>query len=154
MSGAPSRSFISVKFAPVGRTYSFLLPDLALEGATSEFVDAREAAAEMLQGVATVADPRRRLDSAKALAGSGDRDDLRRRLRALASMLRDLGVLGARADERCLANADLVDMLRRLGGSFDRDRITRAFAAVDRALEAIDRNASPKIVADWLAFQV
>jgi hypothetical protein len=30
----------------------------------------------------------------------------------------------------------------------------RAFAAVDRALNALDRNASPKIVADWLAFQI
>jgi len=32
--------------------------------------------------------------------------------------------------------------------------VARAFAAIDRALEAIDRNASPKIVADWLAFQL
>jgi cell fate regulator YaaT (PSP1 superfamily) len=31
MSDAPQRSFISVKFAPVGRTYSFLLPDLAFD---------------------------------------------------------------------------------------------------------------------------
>jgi hypothetical protein len=89
--------------------------------------------------------------------GGGDRDELRRRLRALASMVRDLGVLGAQApeiDERCLANADLGEPLRRLTGSFDRERVSRAFAAIDRALEAIDRNASPKIVADWLAFQL
>jgi cell fate regulator YaaT (PSP1 superfamily) len=33
MSDARPRSFISVKFAPVGRTYSFLLPDLALDNA-------------------------------------------------------------------------------------------------------------------------
>jgi cell fate regulator YaaT (PSP1 superfamily) len=31
MSGASPRSFISVKFAPVGRTYSFLLPELDLD---------------------------------------------------------------------------------------------------------------------------
>jgi cell fate regulator YaaT (PSP1 superfamily) len=31
MSDAVQRSFISVKFAPVGRTYTFLLPDLALD---------------------------------------------------------------------------------------------------------------------------
>jgi cell fate regulator YaaT (PSP1 superfamily) len=31
MSEASLRSFISVKFAPVGRTYTFLLPDLALD---------------------------------------------------------------------------------------------------------------------------
>jgi cell fate regulator YaaT (PSP1 superfamily) len=33
MSDARPRSFISVKFAPVGRTYSFLLPELALDAA-------------------------------------------------------------------------------------------------------------------------
>jgi cell fate regulator YaaT (PSP1 superfamily) len=35
MSDAPHRSFISVKFAPVGRTYTFLLPDLALDAEPS-----------------------------------------------------------------------------------------------------------------------
>jgi len=127
---------------------------LALEGASGAFVAAREAAVEMLQGVASVTDSRRRLDRARALVGGGDRDELRRRLRALASMLRDLGAIGSNADERCLANADLLARLKRLAGAFDRDRVTRAFAAVDRALEAIERNASPKIVADWLAFQL
>ena len=32
MSTGPSRPYVSVKFTPVGRTYSFLLPDLALDG--------------------------------------------------------------------------------------------------------------------------
>ena len=32
MSSGPSRPFVSVKFSPVGRTYSFLLPELALDG--------------------------------------------------------------------------------------------------------------------------
>ena len=50
--------------------------------------------------------------------------------------------------------ADLQQPLRELAGSFDRERVSNAFAAIDRALEAIDRNASPKIVADWLAFQL
>jgi cell fate regulator YaaT (PSP1 superfamily) len=31
MSDAPPRSFISVKFTPVGRTYTFLMPELALD---------------------------------------------------------------------------------------------------------------------------
>ena len=72
-------------------------------------------------------------------------------------MVRDLGVIGVGApaiNERYLANADLEEPLRRLAGSFDRERVSFAFAAIDRALEAIDRNASPKIVADWLAFQL
>ena len=127
---------------------------LALEGGAAALVEAREAAAEVLQHVAGTRDPRRRLDSAKVLSDGGDRDELRRRLRALASMVRDLGAIGARADERCLANADLQEPLRQLAGSFDRERVSNAFAAIDRALEAIDRNASPKIVADWLALQL
>jgi DNA polymerase-3 subunit delta' len=127
---------------------------LALEGGSDALVEAREAAADVLRHVAGTSDPRRRLDSARALAGAGDREDLRRRLRALASMVRDLGVIGVAADESCLANADLREPLRRLAGSFDGERVSRAFAAIDQALEAIDRNASPKIVADWVAFQL
>jgi DNA polymerase-3 subunit delta' len=130
---------------------------LALESGSDALVEAREAAAEVLRHVAGAADPRRRLDSGRMLAGSGDRDELRRRLRALASMVRDLAVIGALPavdDDRTLANADLREMLGRLARSFDRERVSRAFAAIDRALDAIDRNASPKIVADWLAFQL
>lgn len=131
---------------------------LALEGGSEEFVEAREAAAGLLEMVAATDDPRRRLDGAKALTGAArggsDREELARRLRALSSILRDLGVLLSRADERCLANADLRPLLQRLQRSFDGERALRAFSAVDRALSALDRNASPKIVADWLAFQI
>jgi DNA polymerase-3 subunit delta' len=131
---------------------------LAIDGGTEAFADAREAAAGLLERVAASDDPRRRLEGAKALTGSGrggsDREELARRLRALSSILRDLGVLLSRADERCLANADLRPLLVRLLRSFDGDRALRAFSAVDRALQALERNASPKIVADWLAFQI
>jgi DNA polymerase-3 subunit delta' len=130
---------------------------LALESGSDALVEAREAAADVLRQVAGAADPRRRLDGGRMLAGSGDRDELRRRLRALASMVRDLAVIGALPavdDDGTLANADLREMLGRLARSFDRERVSRAFAAIDRALDAIDRNASPKIVADWLAFQL
>jgi DNA polymerase-3 subunit delta' len=126
----------------------------ALEGGSDELVEARETATDVLRAVATSSDPRRRLDGGKALAGTGDRDDVRRRLRALASLLRDLGALGVRADERHVANSDVAEHLHRLTSAYDHNRVTQAFAAVDRALEAIDRNASPKIVADWLAFQI
>jgi DNA polymerase-3 subunit delta' len=126
----------------------------ALEGATEDFVEARNAAAALLREVAASTDPRRRLDGAKALLGNSDRVELARRLRAVASMLRDLGVLLSRADERGLANADLKPLFGGLLGSFDGDRAVRAFSAVDRALFALDRNASPKIVADWVALQI
>jgi len=128
---------------------------LALQGASDEFAEARDAATGMLRVVATASDPRRRLDGARALLGSGsDREELSRRLRALSSLLRDLGVLLARADDRWIANTDLKPLLSGLVKAFEGDRAVRAFSAVDRALAALDRNASPKIVADWLAFQI
>ena len=130
----------------------------ALEGASDEFGEARDTAVRLLQSAAASNDPRRRLDGAKVLAGaargSGDREAVARRLRALASMLRDLGVLRVRADERSLANVDLKPLLQGVASAFDEERALRAFAAVDRALAALDRNASPKIVADWVALQI
>jgi DNA polymerase-3 subunit delta' len=130
----------------------------ALEGGSEGFVLARDAAVQLLQTVSSSTDPRRRLDGARALAAGGragaDRDELARRLRALATMLRDLGLLKVTADDKRLANADLEPALRRLLTAFDGERALRGFAAVDRALAALDRNASPKIVADWVAFQL
>jgi DNA polymerase-3 subunit delta' len=117
--------------------------------------DVREAAARLLQTAAAGSDPRRRLDGAKALVGgAGDRDELGRRLLAMSSLLRDLGLLAAQADEHGLANADLESQLRSLQRSYDADRALAAFAVVDKALAALDRNASPKIVADWVALHV
>jgi DNA polymerase-3 subunit delta' len=129
----------------------------ALDGGSEGFVAAREAAAELLEGMAGSPGPGQRLQSAKALLGGrggADRDELSRRLWAMSSMLRDLGLLDARGDARALANGDLSDRLTRLQRSFDGDRALGAFAAVDKALQSLDRNASPKIVADWLALQV
>lgn len=130
----------------------------ALEGDTASYVEARDRAVAMLKAVARTTDPRQRLGAAKLLGGDKadkvDRDELARRLRLLSSMLRDLGVLLSRADGQSAANADLKPALERLLPSFDGDRTIRAFSAVDRALSALDRNASPRIVADWLAFQI
>jgi hypothetical protein len=91
------------------------------------------------------------------LPGAGrkaDRDALGQALLALSSILRDLGALLSSADDRALANADLKTKLQSLLRSYDRGRVLSAFAAVDRALDALARNASPKIVADWLALQI
>jgi DNA polymerase-3 subunit delta' len=130
----------------------------ALEGETEDFAAARDAARRVLQTAAASSDPRRRLDGARALLNgiraAELRDELGRRLRALASMLRDIGALHVRADERILANGDLKAELSALVRTFDGERTGRAFAAVDTALAALDRNASPKIVADWIAFQL
>jgi DNA polymerase-3 subunit delta' len=127
----------------------------ALEASAEDANDARDAAARLLQSAATSTDPRRRLDGAKALvAGGGDRDEVSRRLLALSSLVRDMGLLLSRADDSALANADLKPELQSLLRSFDGDRTLKAFATVDEALSALDRNASPKIVADWLALSI
>ena len=76
------------------------------------------------------------------------------RLRAMGSLLRDLAVLTTRAPETALVNLDLRADLEPLARHYDRDRLARAFSAVGRSLGALERNASPKIVADWLVLQL
>src|SRR5262249_14637588 len=92
----------------------------ALEENTEEAIDARDTAARVLHAVAGSTNPQRRLEGARALAGSGDREEVWRRLLALSSLLRDMSVLAAHGDEHVLANADLAPQLRTLGPAFDR----------------------------------
>ena len=130
----------------------------ALAAASGEHVAAREAAVGLLQSAAAARNPRARLEAAKALASrsagrrtpAADRDALRLRLEALASLLRDLELVASRAGAP-LANADLGDGLGRLADAYRDGRGLRAFRAVDEAAAAVARNASPKVVADWLA---
>ena len=132
----------------------------ALRADSKELARARKAASRTLQGAAATADPKRRLEYAKDLVVKKDvaateREALALRLRAMTSMLRDVGLLNSRADHNALANADLGSDLTRLAADYDGDRVLRAFSAVDRALGALTvRNASPKIVADWLMLQL
>lgn len=131
----------------------------ALSAQAADATAAREVAQTLLAETARRADPQRRLESAKLLAATkgssaSERDQLAACLRVLSSLLRDLGVIASGADSRLLANADLDTELERLSSSWDADRSSRAFAAVDRALSALERNASPKIVADWLVLQL
>ena len=137
----------------------------ALDARSVDLAGAREMAQRLLEHAARVADPVRRLDAAKDLAwkkgtsasrsGSGqatERDQLAVCLRVLASLLRDLGILAEHANPSTLANPDLQPQLQRLTTTFDSERSMRAFGAVDQALGALERNASPKVVADWLFF--
>lgn len=130
----------------------------ALAAATVDVMEARQSATALLEHAARVADPSRRLEAAKALTGrkstSEDRDRLSVCLRSLASLLRDLGILAEGADRRTLANADLEPQLAQLAQTYDAVRSMRAFGAVDRAIAALERNASPKVVADWLVLQL
>jgi hypothetical protein len=69
----------------------------------------------------------------------------------LASLLRDLALVSQGGSVGELANGDLAADLHDLGASFGCERSLRAFAAADRAVAALRRNASPKLVAAWLS---
>ena len=126
----------------------------ALEGDTEAYVEARQAAVSMLGTAAHASSPVQRLAAARALGRDKvDRDELGaacgwcRRCCATSACCRPVPRTGAcaqRPEARAAAPAS----------AFEGDRAVRAFSAVAKALDALDRNASPKIVADWLAFQV
>jgi DNA polymerase-3 subunit delta' len=132
----------------------------ALEADSADLAGAREDAGRLLEQAARVTDLSRRLDGARDLTASkgggpgAERDQLAACLRALASLLRDTSILALGGDRRMLGNADLEQPLASLSRTFDARRSMAAYAAVDEALAALERNASPKVVADWLVLQL
>jgi DNA polymerase-3 subunit delta' len=131
----------------------------ALELQSEDLTDARDAAQHILEETARSNDPVKRVNLARELAdGKGtpaeERSRLAVRLRSLGSLLRDVGIISIRADRAMIANADLEKQLEKLSASFDAQRSLQAYTAVDRALSALDRNASPKVVADWLLLEL
>ena len=131
----------------------------ALESQSEDLTDAREAAERILQETARDTDPVKRIHLARDLTdGKGtpaeERNRLAVQLRSLGSLLRDVGIIASGADRVMLANADLEARLETLSSSYDAERSLRAYAAVDRALAALDRNASAKVVADWLLLEL
>ena len=87
---------------------------------------------------------------AKVAKDERARDVLSGRLTVLSALVRDLGVIASGAPS-ALANSDLERNLRALGSAFDLRRVTGAFETIVQAQDAIGRNASPKLVADWVA---
>ena len=132
----------------------------ALEASADDFVQAREVAGQVLAHAASTTDPRRRIEGAKDLlvntgaGGAADRSQLTVHLRAMSSLLRDIELLGTRADAGRLANPDVRLALERLTKTYQGDRGVRAFAAVDTALDALERNTGVKTVADWLVLEL
>jgi DNA polymerase-3 subunit delta' len=132
----------------------------ALDAAGGDLVEARDVAVRVLTQAAGSEDPRRRIELAKDLlektgAGGGkDRDQLATHLRAMSSILRDVELISLQGDTgAALANADVRPSLDRLT-AFRGQRGVDAFSAVDRALVALERNASVKVVADWLVLHL
>lgn len=128
----------------------------ALDARGTDLAAARQSAHEWLARSAASGDLRGRLEFAKTLFPEREwhRENLSAVLRVLSSLLRDLAVLTSRATGSALANVDLTPQLERLTKAYDSSRTMRAFSAVDGALGALERNAGPKVVADWLAVQL
>ena len=129
----------------------------ALDLEADEFAEARSDAEDLLHVAGR--DPRTRLEHAKALLKGGgsppeERAHLSVRLEAMGSLLRDVGLLSSGADARLIANLDRRAGLDAMARTLRADAISKAFAAVARAQEAVDQNVSPKVVADWLAVQL
>jgi DNA polymerase-3 subunit delta' len=132
----------------------------ALEASAGQLVEAREIARRVLDHAAATPDPRRRIEGAKELlantekGGASGRDALASHLRAMASLLRDIELVSTRGDAGVLANPDVRPALDRLAQVYQGDRGLRAFAALDAALVALERNAAVKIVADWVVLEL
>ncbi len=143
----------------------------ALEAASEETAEARSVALSVLQEAAATRDAQRLLEQMKGVLGvdkrpsgttaAAEREQLSVSLRALLSLLRDAlvmqvasGSAPSTVTDAELANADLKGDLASVAASLGRPRVMRAFRAVDRALSALDGNANPKLVIDWLAFQM
>jgi len=137
----------------------------ALSREAGAFSIDRDAALEVLDGIAHAGAPIARLRVMQSLmkrpAGRGkkgettvSRQQLSARLDALKGVVRDACATTAAADPSVVGNADVGERLARVAAAFDAPRLVRAFTAIDRAQTALDRNAQPKVVADWLALQI
>lgn len=129
----------------------------ALDEEAGEVADDRQAAIELLTAAAQGRGVMPRLKASTALTQHGskrrDREALSSRLSVLASLLRDLTALGS-GGSPALVNPDLGDALRSLARAFPMERASASFSALDHAQSVLGRNASPKIVADWVALTI
>lgn len=128
---------------------------MAIDGGTLE--DDRELAMALLVSSAS---PQLgpRLKAAEALTKVDkkrrSREAVSTRLAHLSSLLRDLGMTASTNGQTPLANQDMAASLDRIARAFPHDRLIPAFSLVARAQSALDRNASPKVVADWVAASI
>ena len=129
----------------------------ALALGSSDVAETREAALQLL-GAATQRDLAGRLAVAKAVVGEKKDERTRQEMKAVlqiaSSLVRDLSLLHAGSDRRLLANGDLGDRLDRLARALPAPAARQAFATVDRALSALERNAGTKLVTEWVASEI
>jgi DNA polymerase-3 subunit delta' len=130
-------------------------PARALAADDDDLTADRDAALSLLQAAARQS-VMGRLKASAALAKHGtdrrDRESLGLRLSVVESLLRDLVALAARP--AAVVNTDLARELQALQSSFDPSRAARGFDTIIEGQAALDRNASPKLVADWVAVRL
>ncbi len=117
----------------------------------------RDAALGLLRAArARAVVPRLRAAAALTQHGSKRRDRAALDARLVALRVAHCATLRLIASQAStpLANVDLDAPLRELASGFDAERVDAAYASIVRARQALDRNASPKIVADWLAVRI
>lgn len=127
----------------------------------------RQLTASVLERVAQSRSPGDRLDAAQAFVGRAEvskgagakrgavtRQQVLTRLDLMAALLRDISAISATADARCVQHVDLAPRLQRVAAVFGAERSIRAFESVERARAALERNASQKVVADWLVLNL
>jgi len=133
-------------------------PGRALVAGSRAFRSARDAALSVLRTASGRTSPAERLQAAVVLtsgkAPAGEREELATRVRMLASLVRDVALVAQGGGDEDLANRDLAGELAGFAAAFDNQRAVRAYACADQALAALRRNASPKVVAAWLAVQL
>jgi DNA polymerase-3 subunit delta' len=145
-----ARAAAALADGSVGQALALASADLAL---------LRELALQLLRQAGAGRDVASKLQGAASVIYAGtkkerSRDDVGLILRMAASMLRDVELLNTGGDPVALANGIIADELSSLTRAYAGDRARDAFAAVDKAIAALERNAGPKVVADWLATQI
>jgi DNA polymerase III subunit delta' len=131
----------------------------ALALANADLAVLRELAFQLLRVAGRGSAVSSRLQAATTLAVvkpkvDRTREELGLILRMAASMLRDIELLNIGGEATALANATHRDELAALSRSYAGSRARDAFATVDRALAALERNAGTKVVSDWVATQI
>jgi DNA polymerase-3 subunit delta' len=129
----------------------------ALALGSSALAGMRDAATLLLRA-ASAADLGARLAIAKAVVGEKKPERTRQEMQALlhmaSSIVRDVSLLHAGADRRLLANGDMGDTLDRLARALAPAAARQAFATLDRGLTALERNAGPKLVTEWICAEI
>ena len=82
-----------------------------------------------------------------------DRDVLGSRLSAMAATLRDLAAVATGAGETRVAN-EVSPALQAWSARAGVNKLLAAYDAIGEAQAALERNVGPKVIVDWLAFQL